>query len=89
MNYLPDYCCFLYTCIRSSLLCSYFHQSPGEPISFRSDFRFYHFRSEKLTSEAIASTKMKTEAITELKKLGISKEKNRERWEKLGFEVSE
>ena len=31
---------------------------------------------------------MKSEAITELKKLGISKEKNIERWAKLGLEVS-
>ena len=32
---------------------------------------------------------MKSEAITELKKLGISKEKNIDRWAKLGLEVSE
>ena len=32
---------------------------------------------------------MKSEAITELKKLGISKERNTDRWAKLGLEVSE
>ena len=31
---------------------------------------------------------MKSEAITELKKLGISKERNTDRWAKLGLEVS-
>ena len=32
---------------------------------------------------------MKSAAITELEKLGISREKNRDRWANLGLEVSE
>ena len=75
---IPYDCSFFYAFGSFSLLGRDFVQGPSWPFPFRSFFDFCHFTSD---------LKMEHKALEEFEKFGISRVKNLEHWDKLGFEV--